>query len=152
VLRKLLAAGPKGWWLLLQAQLAIVEAALLVRFRSEGALMRDLATIRAAPSLAASDDARVVDATGLAIDRVARIGLGRPLCLVRSLALQRLLLRKGVSGSSIQVGVRMRSRGLQAHAWVEWRGRVVGEDPEFVRSFRPFLDFGSAWPGSVSWT
>jgi hypothetical protein len=46
----------------------------------------------------------------------------------------------------------MRQGQLQAHAWVEWRGSVVGEDPRFVGTFKPFLDFGADGMGPVSWT
>jgi hypothetical protein len=48
-------------------------------------------------------------------------------CLARSLALARILARRGVD-AEVRVGVRPEPGGLAAHAWVEWRGRALNED------------------------
>jgi len=71
---------------------------------------------------------------------VARWGISRPLCLARSLAYRDLLEREGIPGSRIRVGVRKGPRGFEAHAWVEWGGGVVGEDPAWVAGFAPLAD------------
>jgi hypothetical protein len=72
-----------------------------------------------------------------AVDRAARLGVFRPSCLVRSLALARLLTRRGVAGSRIRIGVRRGAAELDAHAWVELGGRVVGDDPRHTARFTP---------------
>jgi len=68
-----------------------------------------------------------------AISRAAR-WVPRASCLTQALALQRLLARRGLE-SSLFLGVdravtpseapRPRAKGFEAHAWVEWRGRVL---------------------------
>ena len=81
-----------------------------------------------------------MDAIGNAIDLAARWGVFRPLCLTRSLAFRELLERDGFTGSWVRVGVRMGPQGFEAHAWVEWEGRVVGEDPSYVAEYLPLAD------------
>ncbi len=94
--------------------------------------------------------APAVVARALAVERVARLGVGRGLCLVRSLALMDLLDRDGLSGGRIRIGVR-RARGVfEAHAWVEWKGSVIGDDPLYVGTFLP-LSGSEGMPGDLSW-
>ena len=38
-------------------------------------------------------------------------------------------------GSRIRIGVRMRRGRFGAHAWVEYGGRVIGDNTEHVESF-----------------
>lgn len=137
---KLLTEGPSGWLRLVRAQKAIWRAWRLVRTRPRGELFRDLAFRPHPPAPANPAHRPRVEEVGLALDRTARFGLGRPLCLVRSLAFQDLLEGEGISGSRIAVGVRKRAGRLEAHAWVEWNGSVVGEDATYVASFVPLTD------------
>ncbi len=68
-----------------------------------------------------------------AVSRAAR-WVPRASCLTQALVLQRLLARRGYA-SSLFLGVdragkpsqtpRPRAKGFEAHAWVEWRGRVL---------------------------
>jgi len=68
-----------------------------------------------------------------AVSRAARL-VPRASCLTQALALQRLLARRGLE-SSLFLGVdragkpsgaaRALSKGFEAHAWVEWRGRIL---------------------------
>jgi hypothetical protein len=44
-------------------------------------------------------------------------------------------VRRGVSGAVVRVGVRRDAGRLEAHAWVELRGHVIGERVEHVRDF-----------------
>lgn len=72
-----------------------------------------------------------------AISRMARFGLFRPRCLVRSMALHQLLQADGVTNARVRIGVRTAGvPGLDAHAWVEVDSRVLGDDvyraPHFV--------------------
>ncbi len=71
-----------------------------------------------------------------AIDRVATFGFWRPLCLARSLALHRMLERHRVPGSVIRVGVRRDGSSLEAHAWVEIDGEIIGDDPSHVHRYQ----------------
>jgi len=75
-----------------------------------------------------------------ALTRAARYGVFRPKCLVRSMALERMLRRHGFEGGEIHIGVRLEEGDLKAHAWVEWDGRILGDDPRHVRTFVPATD------------
>jgi hypothetical protein len=149
-MRRLLALGPRGWWRLVEAQGAIVRAHAQVRLRPLGALVTERVPRAAERSAEArSDDASgAPDAAHLtlareleqAVSRVARLGLTRPLCLARSLALAHLLRRHGIPDAVVRVGVRMTEGALRAHAWVEWRGIVLGDTLDSVRSYTQIGD------------
>ncbi len=64
-----------------------------------------------------------------AVERAARHHRAPMNCLRRSLALQRLLRRRGI-GSRLHLGVRQGAAGLEAHAWVSSRGRVLNDTPD----------------------
>lgn len=85
-------------------------------------------------------DARTIRSVVWAVTRAARYGVIRPRCLVRSMALQRMLSRHGVEGAELRIGVRMQEGEFGAHAWVELDGRVVGDDPAHVATFVPATD------------
>jgi hypothetical protein len=140
---RLLRVGPSGWLLLVRAQVALLRAERRVRGQPQGTLFRDIARTAPAPEPASGADPRHrvrVEAIGDAVDRMARWGLSRPLCLARSLAYRELLEREGIPGSWVRVGVRLGPRGFEAHAWVEWEGQVVGENPAYVAAFAPLAD------------
>lgn len=71
----------------------------------------------------------------IAVARASRHGLFRPACLTRSLALQRLLERRGIRASRVCVGVRLEGDRFEAHAWVELGDQILGDKPEHVRGF-----------------
>jgi hypothetical protein len=51
-----------------------------------------------------------------------------------------LLDTAGIAGAQVRVGVNL-SKGLfHAHAWVEYGGQVVGDDPAFVDQFNPITE------------
>lgn len=75
------------------------------------------------------------EALALAVGRAAEFGVFRPLCLVRAVALNRMLERHGIKGSRVRVGVRMRNGRFAAHAWVEYGDRVLGDNEAHVGSF-----------------
>jgi len=53
----------------------------------------------------------------------------RPTCLIKALATQFLLSRRGHE-AHLQIGVAKTDEGrLEAHAWVESQGRIVAGDP-----------------------
>ena len=123
----------------LAAEWALGRAQLRVWTRPTGRLVRD------APSVARGngrpDAARLETAVrraAVALDRALRRGPLRPSCLVRALALADLLARRGVPDGLVRIGVRRGDgRVIDAHAWVELDGRVVGDDPRRVRRFTP---------------
>ena len=80
------------------------------------------------------------------VRRVCRYGLTRPECLVRSIALQRMLSFHGVSGSRVRFGVRHREGTFESHAWVECGNQVIGEDLLHIRSFTPLEKLSISGP------
>jgi hypothetical protein len=71
-----------------------------------------------------------------ALKRAERYGPWRGACLVRSMALHRLLVANGVPGSVVRVGVRAQAT-FEAHAWVEVGGVVVGDRPSVQQQWTP---------------
>lgn len=59
----------------------------------------------------------------------------RATCLTQALVAQRLLARAGID-SALQIGVTRGNGGLEAHAWVEHRGRAVIGDIGLARFTR----------------
>ncbi len=91
--------------------------------------------VRSAPSsMTRVDDARRI---AMAVNRAAAFGLFRPKCLVKSRALRNLLDADGVEGAEVRVGVQLVNGRFLAHAWVEYGGEVVGDDPDAVARFVP---------------
>lgn len=74
------------------------------------------------------------------VARACRLVPWDPSCLVRALALERLLRRRGLEAARVRVGVRREGGDFAAHAWVEHRGEVVGDAPDHVRDYRPLPD------------
>jgi hypothetical protein len=146
---KLVRLGPRGWLDLLRAQGAIVRWTVAMRFRHSGHLLDFPRTGHGRDPDAGGGEGPALEEDcapealvrarelAVALDRAARFGILRPLCLVRSLALQDLFEREGIRGSRVRLGVRTRRGTLESHAWLELRGRIVGDDPARVAAFSP---------------
>lgn len=140
--RKLLSLSVRELWELVLAQGMILWAQALVRMRPVGRLASmegtpgDVAPAEAAVT-GSLDDARRL---ALAVDRAASFGVGRPLCLARSVAITRLLELYGIRGSRIRIGVAKQGDAFAAHAWVEYRGVILADYPWYVRHFSELSD------------
>lgn len=122
---------------LMRAQLALLRAQVAVWTRPHGRLVRPTRAPAALPDEGAYRTARrLADAVSLA----SRRGVLRPNCLVRSLALARLLERERVPGWLVRIGVRERTGRFEAHAWVELGGEVLADSSEHVASFERLAD------------
>lgn len=123
------------------AQLELLRAQMMVWRRPIGRLIAG-ARLQSAcgndvvPPAAAERAARIARA----VDRAARRGVFRPKCLVRSLALHRMLERSGIHGSVIRIGVRREGDELLAHAWVEHMGITLIDPPSAVAAFSRLTD------------
>lgn len=71
------------------------------------------------------------------VDAVARRGPFRANCLQRSLTLWWLLRREGID-TTIRFGARNVNGALEAHAWVEFDGRVLNDVESVAAVFTPF--------------
>lgn len=139
LLQKLATLSRREWVDLLQAQVGLMAAQVLVWTRPTGQLVAHSAASAAeAARVAGNVEAAAMSRAqqlGLAVSRAGDYGLFRPLCLVRAVAVHRLLEKHRIHGSRVRIGVRMRRGRFGAHAWVEYGGKVVGDSVEHVGSF-----------------
>lgn len=119
---------------LIRAQAALVRAQREMRSVPTGEMVREEGIDVPVPSRPRVEDARRI---ALAVNRAANFGLFRPKCLVKSRALRKLLDADGVEGAQVRVGVQLSNGRFRAHAWVEYGGEVVGDDPAAVARFVP---------------
>jgi len=131
---KLLALGRRDWRDLVRAQLALAHAQREMKSMPTGSMVRDEPAPRGEFGSDRLDDARRI---ALAVNRAATFGLFRPKCLVKSRALRKLLDEAGIDGAQVKVGVQLLEGRFFAHAWVEYAGQVVGDDPATVARFVP---------------
>jgi hypothetical protein len=141
----------REWFDFAEAQFQILRARLRLGVRPRGSLLELRRMERESSASNGRGAARdgAVDARSEerlrriadAIDRASRRGLFTPTCLVRAVAMERMMLRHGVPGGLVRVGVQMGSQGFAAHAWIEFDGVVVGDDPARVARFEPLADF-----------
>lgn len=147
---KLATLSLSQWRHLFHAQFALLAAQALVWMRPLGRLVDSAPSDPLAGSSAASVGEVSAAATpplgdlpvqlALGVRRAAAYGVFRPLCLVRSVALNRMLERHGIHGSRIRVGVRLVDGSFAAHAWVEYQGHVLGDEVEHVSNFADLSD------------
>lgn len=124
----------RDWVDLIAGQGALLRAQLLVWTRPRGLL---LAPAQPPPTVEPGDrDVEpMVRRLALAVERAADHGLFRPSCLVRAVALQRLLEAHGFVGSWIRVGIRREGGRFWAHAWVNYAGHVLADQEWRVKRF-----------------
>lgn len=138
--RRLLALSLTDVADLVTAQGVLLSALWALRRRPRGQLLRPVA---ARGGMRHPRDEQWIERMATAIDRVARFGLFRPTCLVRAIALERLLRHTEAGAAAVRIGIRRHRTVLLAHAWIELGGRVVGDDPARVRQFIPLHDFSA---------
>jgi len=136
-LSKLASLSEEGRRDLVRAQLALLRAQFAVWTRPHGRLVRPERDPVTAPDERGRANARRLAA---AVSLASRRGVFRPNCLVRSLALSRLLEREQVPGWHVRIGVRGRTGQFEAHAWVELGAEVLADSSEHVASFQYLAD------------
>jgi hypothetical protein len=75
-------------------------------------------------------------------------GLGGT-CLVRSLTLWTMLLRRGVR-TDLRVGFRKRDDSVEGHAWLEYDGVPINESPSVVATYSVSDSPGPFDPGAMA--
>lgn len=122
-----------------EAQLALVRAQLSLWTAPHGALA---APAPASGELAACDGEQreLSERLARAVGRAARLGVFRPRCLARAIALSRLLTTHGVHGHRMRIGVRREGAAFVAHAWVQIGDSVIGDSPSRTSTFVPLTD------------
>jgi hypothetical protein len=135
--------SPAEWSDLIEAQIAIIAAQFLVWTRPLGRFVSDAPISSIGdrePVSARSRQWRDAFRTARAVRRAANYGVIRPKCLVRAVALTRMLEKRGIYGSRVRVGVQRENGQFAAHAWVELGQRVLGDDARHVATFARLLD------------
>lgn len=82
------------------------------------------------------------DATTAVVRAVGRVARRLPLrspCLVRSVAGQAMLARRGVA-TELRIGVRPGAGTIEAHAWLERDGVVLNDRADIGEAFAAFVD------------
>lgn len=143
-LRKLATLSRAELAELLSAQWALIQAQWLRWRRPTGQFVsavaeRDAGGRTSPPRQLGEEETRAAR-IALMVERAAENGIFRPACLVRSIALTRMLEARGMHGSQLRVGVRWEGESFAAHAWVEYGGRVLGDRPEHVSGYTPLSD------------
>lgn len=136
--RRLFSLPARDFGEMLVAQAYLLGALWAVRTRPKGALLHPTATRANGEAPTASDQ---LPRLALAVSRAASYGMFRPTCLVRAVALEKMIRRSGAGAAVVRVGVRMQGGQLLAHAWIEQDGRVIGDEPGRVSLFTPLHDF-----------
>ena len=138
IARKLVGLSPAELAELVRAQVALLGAQVTVWTRPVGQLVTNDSVAGVTEEGGEVDP--VALRMALAVNRAAAYGVFRPLCLVRAVALNRMLETRGLHGSRIRVGVRRRRGRFAAHAWVEYKNQVLGDREEHVGTFAPLDD------------
>ncbi|PYO46989.1 MAG: lasso peptide biosynthesis B2 protein [Gemmatimonadetes bacterium] len=120
-----------------EAQLALLRAQTLRWLRPVGEFVEVAATDSNADHSTGPAQRRTCERVASAIDRAARYGIFRPLCLTRAMALSQMLERHGIRGQRIRVGVRRDGESFAAHAWVELDQLVLGDTSANTLSYLP---------------
>lgn len=139
-LRRLARLSAREWFDIAEAQFELLVSKMIVATRRTGQLVSRAALdpFGSDAPATASPDANVdprPEQLALAVMRAAENGVFRPLCLVRSVALKRLLDRHGFDGSIVRIGVRMHRGRFAAHAWVAYNDQILGDQEWHVKSF-----------------
>jgi hypothetical protein len=135
---KLFRLGPAELRDLLEAQWALLSSRRSVRSRPIGTLIENQGAEEV--ELLEPEQLKRARELALAVERVVENGLGRPTCLVKAIAIQRMLARRGIGPGIVRVGASLAGGSLKAHAWVEVGGEILGDTEEHVRSFEPVSD------------
>lgn len=137
-LSKLRKLTPARAFAIVRAQMALVAAGRLVKTKPLGELVAVSESKSAAPR---KEDPELSAHLAWSVVQAARYGFYRPSCLVRSVAIQRLLDQHDLDTGQIKIGVRWDGDdGFLAHAWVEQDGRILGDRWVHVRQFDPVTD------------
>jgi hypothetical protein len=139
-LRRLARLSAREWLDLAEAQFQLLLAQFIVSTRRTGQLVSrapldPFGDIDGSATTSAPADDPRPEQLALAIGRAAEHGIFRPLCLVRAVALKRMLDRHGYDGGIVKIGVRLNRGRFAAHAWVAYGSQILGDQEWHVKSF-----------------
>jgi hypothetical protein len=132
------------WLVIFQSPFVLLQTWIRLR---RGGFQKTLEQIDAVPdsAVSAARQATLAKQTAFALAVAVKAGPWRPQCLVRSLALARLLSRRGIA-CAVRIGVPVSKDSLhtqdpdsfRAHAWVEHAGIVLNDRQDVATQFSAF--------------
>lgn len=148
--RKFKAASklsPADWGLLMRAWFWLLIFDLGLR-ALPFTRMQQMATgaLQERPGGKASQPEFIISRNWRFVDIASRHHIYKMSCLRRSLVLQRLLYRQGLQ-ADLRFGVNKAGGELQAHAWLEFQGRPIGEPETLSEHFTTLLIKKRSMPG-----
>lgn len=137
MLRKLRSASqlsPVDWFYFFQAWFWLLVFDLGLRTRPFPDLQAFAARLnpRVVPSTEQTEN--LIHSLRLAVDRARYNHLYPMTCLRRSLALQKMLAKRGIP-TEFKIGVRKDDGQLSGHAWLEYQGKILGEPEKIAERF-----------------
>ena len=124
------------WSLFLQAWVWLLLFDIGLRTHPFPRLQIFAARLSTRPALPSEQTEGLILALKTAVDRARYNHLYSMTCLRRSLALQKMLAQRGVA-TELKIGVRKELSMLSAHAWVEYRGKPIGEPEKVTVQYTP---------------
>jgi hypothetical protein len=132
-LAKIAAFSARDWWVLLEAVVTLVVVQLALRIVDFPRLMAWASRVHADDG--AGWSRQRIERVAWLVEVASRLIWLR--CLPRSVALTRVLARRGVT-TTVRIGVRTKDQTLFAHAWVECMGRALNDDERSLQQFAAF--------------
>ena len=142
-LRKFLGLTWEMKWLLFESWMTLLAMDLRLRWQPFRHVRRlaSAAQVESGPPEAGTGRGEEIERIAWCVAAAASYHIVGVRCLARSLALQRLLGRRGIP-SRLRIGVDRRDGSLIAHAWVEHAGRPVADPEALEGRYMPLLDAG----------
>lgn len=114
----------RDWWTLAEAAWTLLAVNIALRIVPFNRLQRWAEATKERPVTQAGD--AIVRRVTWLVTVAANHHLLPTRCLARSVALTRMLARRGIA-TDLKLGVRRDDAKFEAHAWVEWRGEIVND-------------------------
>ncbi len=111
---------------------------VIVRVIGFNQLQQRIANTAPPAGHASGDTARSLRTCVVSINRVKRFSILRGNCLSQSFALIWLLRRRGID-PTLRLGARLTESKFDAHAWVEYDGRVLNDTQDVHTRFTPLV-------------
>lgn len=140
-LRRLRRLPPAAKHQLVEAWLELLYARAALRLRPFAWLRERVPGVEGGGALDATAEARARRLARI-VAMAARNHFAGMTCLHRSLALQRMLIRRGID-ARVRIGLRRKEDLLQGHAWLECGGAVINDASEAVAQYAPARLHGS---------
>ena len=133
-LRRAARLSPAEWLAFFQAWSWLLFFDVALRLRPFPELQAFAARLSSSPAPASARTQELLRILPLAVDRARTHHLYPMTCLRRALTLQKMLARRGLP-AELKIGVRKEDGQLNAHAWVEYDGNLLGEPEKITEQY-----------------